>query len=38
MSWNIEYDFDLLYYKSSSNVVNLRQFLLELCPFWNLEY
>ena len=30
--------FVLLYYRSSSSVVNLRQFLWELCPFWNLEY
>ena len=37
-SWNLAYDFILLYYRSSSSVVNLRQFLLELCPFWNLEY
>ena len=28
----------LLYYRSSSSVVNLRQILWELCPFWNLEY
>ena len=38
MSWNFAYDFLLLYYRSSSIVVNLRQFLWELCPFWNLEY
>ena len=36
--WNFVYDFVLLYYRSSSSVVNLRQFLWELCPFWNLEY
>ena len=30
--------FVLLYYRSSSSVVNFRQFLWELCPFWNLEY
>ena len=36
--WNVAYDFVLLYYRSSSSVVNLRQFLWELCPFWNLEY
>ena len=30
--------FDILSYRSSSSVVNLRQFLWELCPFWNLEY
>ena len=31
-------NFVLLYYRTSSSVVHLRQFLLELCPFWNLEY
>ena len=38
LSWNYAYDFILLYYKLSSSVVNLRLFLKELCPFWNLEY
>ena len=38
MSWNFAYDFILLYYRSSTSVVNLRQFLWELCPFLNLEY
>ena len=38
LSWNFAYDFVLLYYRTSSSVVNFRQFLLELCPFWNLEY
>ena len=38
LSWNFAYDFVLLYYRSSSSVINLRQVLLELCPFWNLEY
>ena len=37
-SWNFVYDFVLLYYRLSLSVVNLRQFLLELWPFWNLEY
>ena len=37
-SWNFAYDFVLLYYRTSSSVVNFHQFLLELCPFWNLEY
>ena len=37
LSWNFAYDFLLLYFRSSSSVVNLRQFLLELRPFWNLE-
>ena len=38
LSWNFAYDFVLLYYRSSSSVVNFRQFLWELCPFWNLQY
>ena len=38
LSWKFAYDFVLLYYRSSSSVVNLRQFFWELCPFWNLEY
>ena len=38
LSWNFAYDFVLLYYRSSSSVVNLPQFLWELCPFWNLKY
>ena len=38
LSWNFAYDFVLLYYRSSSSVVNLCQFSLELCPFCNLEY
>ena len=37
-SWNFAYDIVLLYYRSSSNVMNFRQFLWELCPFWNLEF
>ena len=37
-SWNFAYDFVLLYYRTSSSVVNFRQFLLELSPFWNVEY
>ena len=36
--WNFAYDFVLLYYRSSLSVVNFRQVLLELCPFWNLIY
>ena len=35
LSCNFAHNFVLLYYRSSSSVVNLRQFLLELCPFWN---
>ena len=38
LSCNFADDLVLMYYISSSNVVNLRQFLLELCPFGNLEY
>ena len=38
LSWNCAYDFVLLYYRSSSSVVNLRQFLWELCPFLNFTY
>ena len=38
LSWNSAYDFVLLYYRLSLSAVNLLQFLLELCPFWNLEY
>ena len=37
-SWNFAVDFVLLYLRSSLSVVNFRQFLKELCPFWNLEY
>ena len=38
LSWNFAYDFVLLNYISSVSVVNLCQFLWDLCPFWNLEY
>ena len=38
LSWNFAYDFVLLYYRSSLSVINLHQFLWELCPFWNLIY
>ena len=37
-SWKFADDFILLYYRSSVSVVNLRQFLWELCPFWNLNF
>ena len=37
-SWNFAYDLVLLYYRSSCSVINFRQFLLELWPFWNEEY
>ena len=38
LSWNFTYDFVSLYYRSSSSVLTLRQFLKELCLFLNLEY
>ena len=38
LSWNLAYVFVLLYYRLSSSVVNLCQFLWELCPFWNFQY
>ena len=39
LSWNFAHDFNvLMFYRSSLSVVNLCQFLLELCPFWNLKY
>ena len=38
LSWNFVCHFVLLYYRSSLIVVNFHQFLLELCPFLNLEY
>ena len=38
LSWNFAYDFVLLFYRSNSSVINWRQLLWELCPFWNLEY
>ena len=38
LSWNFAYGFVLLYHRSSLSVINLRQFLWELCLFWNLEY
>ena len=38
LSWNFAHDFVLLKYRQSSSVVILRQFLWELCPFWNIKY
>ena len=38
LSWNFAYDFVLIYHRASSSVINFRQFLWKLCPFWNLEY
>ena len=38
LNWNFAYNFVLMYYRSSSSVVDFRQLLLELCPFWNVEY
>ena len=38
LNWNFACDFVLLYCRSSSSVVNLRQFLQELCPLlWHIE-
>ena len=34
LSWNFVYHFILMHVRSSSNTINFRQFLLELCPFW----
>ena len=34
LSWNFVYHFILMHVRSSSNAINLRQFLLELCLFW----
>ena len=38
LSWNFAHDFVLMYYRASSSVISLRQFLKELCLFVNLEY
>ena len=38
LSRHFAHDFVLMYYRSSSTVVTLRQFLKELCLFVNLEY
>ena len=38
LSWIIAYTSVILNYRSNSSVVNLRQCLKEVCPFWNLEY
>ena len=38
LSWNFAHDFVLMYYRSSSSVITLRQFLKELWLFVNLEY
>ena len=38
LSWNFAHNFVLSYYRLSSSVINLRQCLWELCPFWKLEY
>ena len=32
LSWNCAYDFVLLYYRSSSSVVNIRQFIVGVMP------
>ena len=36
--WNFTHDFLLMYYRASSSVVTMRQFLKELFLFVNLEY
>ena len=38
LSWTFAHDFVLMYYRASSSVISLRQFLKDLCLFWNLEY
>ena len=38
LSWNFAHAFLLLYYRSSSSIVTLRQFLKELSLFLNLQY
>ena len=38
LRWNFACSFLLMNIRSSLSVINLRQFLWELCPFWNLEY
>ena len=35
LSWNFAHDFALMYYRASSSVISLRQFLKELCLFLN---
>ena len=38
LSWNFAYNLIILYFRSSASVINLCQFLLELCHFWNSKY
>ena len=38
LSCNFAYNFVVLYYRSSSSVVNVYKFLWQICPFWNSEY
>ena len=38
LSWNFAHGFVFMYYRSSSSVVTMRQFLNELCLFVKLEY
>ena len=38
LSWNFVCHFFLMNIRSNSSAANFRQFLLELCPFWILEY
>ena len=33
LSWNFVYHFIMMHVRASSNAINFRQFLMELCPF-----
>ena len=33
LSWNFVYHFIMMHVRASSNTINFRQFLMELCPF-----
>ena len=33
LSWNVVYHFIMMHVRASSNAINFRQFLMELCPF-----
>ena len=37
LSWNFAYDFFFTLLQIKLSVINILQFLLELCPFWNVE-
>ena len=38
LSWNFVYDFRLMNVRLKSSVINFRQLLSELYPFWNWKY